>query len=119
MIGRSLSVGRPLSLLLLTAGATVTVCHSMTVSIEDIARRADVLCVSIGKPRYITLRMVKREAVVIDVGINVTQEGIVGDVDYEGVAPRARLITPVPGGVGPMTTTMIMENVVKCASNST
>ena len=119
VIGRSLSVGRPLSLLLLTAGATVTVCHSMTVSIEDIARRADVLCVSIGKPRYITLRMVKREAVVIDVGINVTQEGIVGDVDYEGVAPRARLITPVPGGVGPMTTTMIMENVVKCASNRT
>jgi len=117
VIGRSLSVGRPLSLLLLTAGATVTICHSKTRSIEAITKRADILCVAIGKPRFLTASMVKQGAVVIDVGINVAPDGIVGDVDYESVAPHASLITPVPGGVGPMTTTMIMENVVKCASN--
>ncbi len=117
VIGRSLSVGRPLGLLLLTEGVTVTICHSKTLSIETITRRADIVCVAVGHPRFITADMVKEGAVVIDIGINVTPEGIVGDVDYEEVAPRASLITPIPGGVGPMTTTMIMANVVKCASN--
>ena len=117
VIGRSLSVGRPLGLLLLTEGATVTICHSKTLSIETITRRAEILCVAVGHPRFIAADMVKEGAVVIDIGINVTPEGIVGDVDYERVAPRASLITPVPGGVGPMTTTMIMANVAKCASN--
>jgi len=118
VIGRSLSVGRPLSLLLLTEGATVTICHSKTRSMEAITKRADLLCVAVGRPRFLTADMVKRGAVVIDIGINVTPAGIVGDVDYEGVAGRASLITPVPGGVGPMTTTtMIMANVVKCASS--
>ena len=117
VVGRSLSVGRPLSLLLLTENATVTICHSKTRSMETITRRADVVCVAVGRPRFLTAGMVKKGAVVIDVGFNVTSEGIVGDVDYDGVLPKASLITPVPGGVGPMTTTMIMANVVKCASN--
>ncbi len=119
VIGRSLSVGRPLGLLLLTEGATVTICHSKTRSMETITQRADILCVAVGRLRFLTSDMVKQGAVVIDIGINVTPEGIVGDVDYERVAPRTRLITPVPGGVGPMTTTIIMANVVKCASNRT
>lgn len=118
VIGRSLAVGRPLSLLLLTEGATVTVCHSKTRNLSEIMQRADVVCVAVGRPRFVTADMVKDEAVVMDVGINVTEEGIVGDVDFGAVAPKAKLITPVPGGVGPMTTTMIMENVVKCARRS-
>lgn len=117
IVGRSLSVGRPLSLLLLTDGATVTICHSKTRTLETITRRADVLCVAVGQLCLITAGMVKQGAVVIDIGINVTPTGVVGDVDYERVALKASLITPVPGGVGPMTTTMIMANVVKCASN--
>ena len=84
---------------------------------EAITRRADVLCVAVGQPRLITADMVKEGAVVIDIGINVTPAGVVGDVSYEDVAPKASLITPVPGGVGPMTTTMTIANVVKCASN--
>jgi len=116
VIGRSLAVGRPLSMLLLTEGATVTVCHSKTRGLSDVVKRADVVCVAVGRPRFVTADMVKDEAVVIDVGINVTEEGIVGDVDFGAVAPKVKLITPVPGGVGPMTTTMIMENVVKCAA---
>jgi len=117
VIGRSLSVGRPLSLLLLTEGATVTICHSKTRSIDKITRRADVLCVAVGRSRFLTSGMVKQGAVIVDIGINVSAEGIVGDVDYEAVATKASLITPVPGGVGPMTTTMIMANTVKCALN--
>ena len=116
VVGRSLAVGRPLSFLLLTEGATVTICHSKTRSIKTITRRGDIVCVAIGRPRFLTADMVKKGAVVIDIGINVTPDGIVGDVDYEAVAAKASLITPVPGGVGPMTTTMIMANVVKCAA---
>ena len=116
VVGDSLSVGRPLGILLLTEGATVTVCHIKTRSLEQFTKRADVLCVAAGHPHLITSRMVKEGAVVIDIGINVTEGGIVGDVDYEGVASRAGLITPVPGGVGPMTTTMIMQHVIRRAS---
>ena len=117
VVGDSLSVGRPLSILLLTEQATVTVCHIRTRSLEQHTKRADVLCVAVGHPNLITSSMVKEGAVVVDIGINVTEDGVVGDVDYDGVAPLAGLITPVPGGVGPMTTTMIMQHVVARASH--
>jgi len=117
VVGDSLSVGRPLSLLMLTEQATVTVCHIRTRSLKQHTKSADVLCVAVGHPNLITPSMVKKGAVVIDIGINATEDGVVGDVDYEGVAPLAGLITPVPGGVGPMTTTMIMQHVVARASH--
>lgn len=114
------AVGLPLALLLLREGyANVTLCEYKGKDPREIVGRADVVCVSVGKPNFITAEMIKEGAVVIDVGINVTEDGIVGDVDYAGVEKKARLITPVPGGVGPMTTTMIMANTVKAASNLT
>lgn len=119
VIGRSLSVGRPLSLLLLTEGATVTMCHSKTKHLANITQRSEVVCVAVGHPRFLTSEMVTDGVVVIDIGTNVIQGGITGDVDYAGVEKKASLITPVPGGVGPMTTTMIMVNTVKAARNLT
>jgi len=124
VIGRSLIVGKPTALLALrrTANATVTVCHSKTVGLPALARLADVLIVAIGRPAFVTADMVKPGAVVIDVGMNRVADAtkksgyrLVGDVDYEAVAPRASLITPVPGGVGPMTVAMLMRNTVKAA----
>ncbi len=113
IVGRSIIVGKPLSLLLLKRNATVTICHSKTESLGEITRRADILCVAVGKPNFITEDMVKEGAVVIDIGINVSAYGkIIGDVDFERVKEKASFITPVPGGVGPMTIAMLMENTI-------
>lgn len=116
IIGRSNIVGKPLAQLLLNANATVTICHSKTQNISEIAKRADILVAALGKPKFVTANMVKEGAVVIDVGINRNEEGkLVGDVDFAEVEPKASYITPVPGGVGPMTIAMLMSNVVKAA----
>lgn len=116
IIGRSNIVGKPLIQCLLSKNATVTVCHSKTQNIGEITKEADVLIVALGRPKFVKEDMVKTGAVVIDVGINRNDEGkLVGDVDFENVAKKASYITPVPGGVGPMTIAMLMENVVKAA----
>ena len=116
IIGRSNIVGKPLLQCLLNKNATVTVCHSRTPNIEEITCKADILIAALGKPKFVTSNMVKDGAVVIDVGINRNEEGkIVGDVDFENVSKKASYITPVPGGVGPMTIAMLMCNVVKAA----
>lgn len=113
VIGRSIIVGKPLSLLLLRRNATVTLCHSKTERLGEITKNADILCVAIGKPNFITADMVKEGAVIIDIGINVTNYGkVVGDVDFDSVKEKASYITPVPGGVGPMTIAMLMENTL-------
>lgn len=115
VIGRSNIVGKPIANLLLKENCTVTVCHSKTNNIGDFAKKADVLVVAIGKPCFVTADMVKDEAVIIDVGINRTESGLKGDVDYESVKDKASFITPVPGGVGPMTIAMLMKNTYLCA----
>lgn len=116
IIGRSNIVGKPLIQCLLSKNATVTVCHSRTQNIGEITKEADVLIAALGRPKFVKEDMVKTGAVVIDVGINRNDEGkLVGDVDFENVAKKASYITPVPGGVGPMTIAMLMENVVKAA----
>ncbi len=116
VIGRSNIVGKPLAQLLLNANATVTTCHSKTKNIAEITKQADILVAALGKAKFVTKDMVKEGAVVIDVGINRNEEGkLVGDVDFENVEPKASYITPVPGGVGPMTVAMLMANVVKAA----
>ncbi|MBR1803204.1 MAG: bifunctional methylenetetrahydrofolate dehydrogenase/methenyltetrahydrofolate cyclohydrolase FolD [Clostridia bacterium] len=116
VIGRSNIVGKPLAQLLLNANATVTVCHSKTQNIAEITKQADILVAALGKPKFVTADMVKKGATVIDVGINRTEEGkLVGDVDFTEVEPIASHITPVPGGVGPMTIAMLMQNVIKAA----
>lgn len=113
VVGRSVIVGKPLSLLLLRRNATVTVCHSKTERLKEITRSADILCVAIGKSNFISGEMIKDGAVVIDIGINVGLDGkISGDVDFESALQRASYITPVPGGVGPMTIAMLMENTI-------
>ena len=117
VIGRSNTVGKPVALLLLRESFTVTVCHSKTVGIKDIVKSADIVIAAVGKAKFVTADMVKDGAVVIDVGINRTETGIVGDVDFDGVKEKASFITPVPGGVGPMTVAMLMENAYKCAVN--
>ena len=103
---------------LLEKNATVTVCHSRTKNIEEITKKADIVVVAIGKDRFLKADMVKEGAVVIDVGINRTDDGIFGDVDFENVSKKASYITPVPGGVGPMTIAMLLNNVVKAAKNN-
>ena len=116
IIGRSNIVGKPLIQCLLNKNATVTVCHSKTMNLEKITKEADILIAALGKPKFVTEDMVKDGAVVIDVGINRNEEGkLVGDVDFENVSKKASYITPVPGGVGPMTIAMLMGNVVKSA----
>lgn len=116
VIGRSNIVGKPLSQCLLNKHATVTVCHSRTSNIAEITRTADILISAVGKINMVTENMVKDGAVVIDVGMNVNDEGkLVGDVDFEKVKEKASYITPVPGGVGPMTIAMLMNNVIKAA----
>lgn len=117
IIGRSNIVGKPLIQCLLNKNATVTVCHSKTNDIKEFTKNADILIAAVGKPRFVTEDMVKDSAVVIDVGINRTDDGLVGDVDFENVSKKASYITPVPGGVGPMTIAMLMNNVVKAAKN--
>jgi methylenetetrahydrofolate dehydrogenase (NADP+)/methenyltetrahydrofolate cyclohydrolase len=115
VVGRSNLVGRPMASLLVHRNATVTVCHSRTRDLAGVCSRADVLVAATGRPRMIGPRYVKPGAVVIDVGINRTEEGLVGDVDFERVAEKASLITPVPGGVGPMTPAMLLRNTVRAA----
>jgi methylenetetrahydrofolate dehydrogenase (NADP+)/methenyltetrahydrofolate cyclohydrolase len=117
IVGRSILVGRPLSALLLNAHATVTVCHSRTRALGDVCARADILVAAVGAPRMIAGDWVKPGATVIDVGINRTEDGLVGDVDYEAAAARAGAITPVPGGVGPMTIAMLLRNTLAAARN--
>jgi len=116
VIGRSNIVGKPMALLLLAQNATVTMCHSKTRDLPAAARRADVLIAAIGKPRMITADMVKEGAVVIDVGVNRLESGkLAGDVAFDEVAPKTSAITPVPGGVGPMTIAMLMKNTLDAA----
>lgn len=115
VVGRSTIVGKPMALLLLEANATVTVCHSRTRDLAAVCRGADLLVAAIGRPEMIDASYVKPGAVVIDVGINRTDKGMVGDVDYAAVEPIASAITPVPGGVGPMTRAMLMRNTVRAA----
>ena len=114
VIGRSNIVGKPMSQCLLNNNATVTICHSRTQNLSEITKNADILVSAIGKPEFVKADMVKDGVVVIDVGINRTEEGkLKGDVDFENVSKKASYITPVPGGVGPMTIAMLMNNVVK------
>jgi methylenetetrahydrofolate dehydrogenase (NADP+)/methenyltetrahydrofolate cyclohydrolase len=115
VVGRSDLVGKPVATLLLQRNATVTTCHSRTRELAAVCGRADILIAAIGRPRMIGPEYVKQGAVVIDVGINRTEDGLVGDVDFEPVAQRASLITPVPGGVGPMTPAMLLRNTVQAA----
>lgn len=118
IIGRSTIVGKPLALLLINRGATVTVCHSKTKNLAAHTQNADILIVAIGCANFVTQEMVKEDAVVIDVGINRLPNGkLAGDVDFESVKNKAAAITPVPGGVGPMTIAMLMENTVFAAEN--
>ena len=120
VVGRSNIVGKPQAMLLLHANGTVTVCHSRTKDLPEVCRRADILVASVGKPDFFTGDMVKEGAVVIDVGINRRADGtLTGDVDFESVAPKASYITPVPGGVGPMTITMLMKNTLTAAKLAT
>jgi len=113
VIGRSIDVGRPMAALLLNADATVTICHSRTQNLPAITKQADILVSSVGKAHFVTAEMVKPGSVVIDVGINRLGGKLVGDVDFAAVSPVASAITPVPGGVGPMTIATLMENTVK------
>lgn len=113
IIGRSNLVGKPLSILLLNENCTVTVCHSKTESLSDFTKKADILVVAIGKDRFVKSDMVKPDAVVIDVGINRTEDGLHGDIDYQSVKEIVGYITPVPGGVGPMTVAMLLQNTVE------
>lgn len=115
IIGRSKIVGRPLAMMLLNENATVTVCHSKTANLKEICKTADILIVAIGKAKYITSDYVKSNAVVIDVGMNTDKNGkLCGDVDFEDVSKTASAITPVPGGVGPMTVAALLSNTIEC-----
>jgi methylenetetrahydrofolate dehydrogenase (NADP+) / methenyltetrahydrofolate cyclohydrolase len=117
VVGRSRLVGKPLAQLLLARNATVTMCHTRTRDLAAHCRRADILCVAAGRPRFITGDMVKEGAVVIDVGVNRLDTGkLAGDVDFDSAALRARAITPVPGGVGPMTIAMLMKNTWRASA---
>ena len=115
VVGRSDLVGKPLAALLLAANATVTTCHSRTRDLAEVCRRADVLVAAVGQPGLVQGDWVKEGAVVIDVGTNRTDAGLVGDVDFEAVREQARAMTPVPGGVGPMTRAMLLANTLKAA----
>jgi methylenetetrahydrofolate dehydrogenase (NADP+)/methenyltetrahydrofolate cyclohydrolase len=125
IVGRSDIVGKPLAMMLAAkdshlgpeaANATVTVCHSRTANLAEITRQADILVAAIGKPRFITAEMVRPGAVVVDVGINRVAAGLCGDVDYEAVRQVASAITPVPGGIGPLTVTMLLHNTIGAAA---
>ena len=115
VVGRSILVGKPMAQLLLAANATVTHCHSRTRDLAGVCRESDVLVAAVGSPGLVTGDMVGDGAVVIDVGTNRTEDGLVGDVDFEAGRERARAITPVPGGVGPMTRAMLLVNTLKAA----
>lgn len=117
VVGRSNIVGKPVAMLLLQNNATVTICHSRTAEIKKITKTADILVVAVGKKKFITADMVKPNAVVIDVGMNRDEEGLFGDVDFDAVKDVAGYITPVPGGVGPMTVAMLLMNTLDGACN--
>lgn len=115
VIGRSNIVGKPVAMMLLKENCTVSICHSKTENLGDITRQADILVAAVGKAEFVKADMVKEGAIVIDVGINRTEKGLCGDVDFNAVKEKAAYISPVPGGVGPMTIAMLMHNVYKCA----
>lgn len=119
VIGRSNIVGKPMSMLLLHKNGTVTVCHSRTENLSEITRGADILVAAVGRAGFVTADMVKKGAVVIDVGMNRLEDGrLVGDVDFDAVEPVVSAITPVPGGVGPMTISMLMRNTLTAATRT-
>lgn len=118
VIGRSNIVGKPMAMLLLAAGATVTICHSQTQDLAAFTKQADFIIAAVGKPKFVTADMVKPGASVYDVGINRVEGKLVGDVDFEGVSEVADYLTPVPGGVGPMTITMLLWNTVLSAKRA-
>ena len=119
VVGRSSEVGKPVALMLLQQNATVTICHSKTENLGEVTRTADILVVAVGKKKLITADMVKEGAVVIDVGINRDEDGkLCGDVDFDSVSQKCGFITPVPGGVGPMTIAMLMTNTLKAAKRN-
>ena len=119
VVGRSNIVGKPQAMLLLHKNGTVTVCHSRTKNLAEVCRRADILVVAVGRADFITGDMIKEGAVVIDVGMNRREDGkLTGDVDFASCKPRASMITPVPGGVGPMTITMLLENTLTAAKKA-
>ena len=116
VIGRSNIVGKPMAMLLMHENGTVTICHSRTKNLAEVCRRADILVAAIGKAKFVTADMVKEGATVIDVGMNRDENGkLCGDVDFDSVCEVAGAITPVPGGVGPMTITMLMKNPINAA----
>ncbi len=118
VIGRSNIVGKPMAMLLLHQHATVTICHSRTIDLAAEARQADVLVAAIGKPNFITADMIKPGAIVIDFGVNVTDQGMVGDVEFAGAQSVAGAITPVPGGTGPLTNVVLMRNTITAANRA-
>ncbi len=118
IIGRSNIVGKPVSMLLLQRNATITICHSRTQNIEEVTRSADILVAAVGRANFVTEEMVSENTVVIDVGINRVDGKLTGDVDFEPVSKKASHITPVPGGVGPMTIALLMENTLKAFKES-
>ena len=118
IVGRSNIVGKPVSMLLLQRNATITICHSRTRNIEEVTRSADILVAAVGRANFVTEEMVSEGAVVIDVGINRVDGKLTGDVDFESVSKKASYITPVPGGVGPMTIALLMENTLKAFKES-
>lgn len=114
IIGRSMLVGKPLSLLMLNENATVTICHSKTKNIAEITKNSDIVVCALGKPKFLTADMVSDNCVVVDVGINRLETGLCGDADYEAILPKAYAITPVPGSCGPMTIAELLKNTLKC-----
>lgn len=113
IIGRSNLVGKPMSMMLLNKDATVTICHSKTKNLIEFTKKADILVAAVGKPNFITKDMVSEDTTVIDVGISRTELGLCGDVDFESIKNKVKYITPVPGGVGPMTVAMLGKNILK------
>jgi methylenetetrahydrofolate dehydrogenase (NADP+) / methenyltetrahydrofolate cyclohydrolase len=118
VMGRSNIVGKPIANLLLQRNATVTICHSKTSNLEEVTRQADILIVAVGRADFVTSKMVREGATVIDVGINRVDGKLTGDVDFDSVAEKAEFITPVPGGVGPMTIALLMENTLKACKKT-
>lgn len=114
VVGRSIVVGKPLAMLFLNENATVTIAHSHTLNLKEVTKKADILVSAVGKPRLITSDMVKKDAVVIDVGINRVQGKVVGDVDFQNVSQIASFISPVPNGVGPVTNAIVLQNIINC-----
>ena len=118
VVGRSIVVGKPLAMLFLNENATVTIAHSHTLNLKEVTKKADILVSAVGKPRLITSDMVKKDAVVIDVGINRVQGKVVGDVDFQNVSQIASFISPVPNGVGPVTNAIVLQNIINCYSGN-